>query len=132
LQEEKKSDGTDQGVDLTKLASSPNAAHTSSETSLPRNEEASVTWQEVSQDEEVESYPSATDATGANDQDDEDHNNSSDGGISLVEQPLDSEGDTSTPTCEPASSEDEWSDAMMTPITPHGGASVEDGGWQVL
>lgn len=129
LQEGQKGDGSGQVVDLMKLAASPNTVHTSSESSLRRDEKAIVTWKEVSQDdEEVENHPIATEAVEENDAD---ADNRSDGGISLLDQSVHSEGDT-TPIIEPASSEDDWSDAMMTPITPHGGTGVEDGGWQVL
>jgi hypothetical protein len=129
-QETTEGDGSDQGVDLTRLETPSNALHPSSEPLLNRDEKAHVTWNEVSQDDD--DHASATDAAETSDEEEEYHDNTGDGGINLLGQPIDSEGDTSTPTCEPASSEDEWSDAMMTPITPHGGTGVEDGGWQIL
>jgi len=57
-------------------------------------------------------------------QEQEDCEMDSDGGISLI--------NNVTPTLEQECSEDEWSDATWTPLSPSGADGKEDSGWQVL
>jgi hypothetical protein len=89
-------------------------------------EGSNVIWEEVSDGEEA-----------ADDDQDLEYNHSdhnSEGGVSLIEgntaqSPTD---DAATPTLERTGSDDGWSDALLTPLSPPDGGGNEDGGWQVL
>jgi hypothetical protein len=114
------SDGSDGGMSLVGTL---NAQNGPGETP---DHHSNAIWQEVLDGEED-----------AEDDQDLEHNHSdhdSEGGVSLIEgdnaqSPSD---DAATPTLEQAASDDGWSDALLTPLSPPDGGGNEDGGWQVL
>jgi hypothetical protein len=95
----------------------------------PKHDAPSVVWEEVSRD--YEGSEVGISRPDEEDQTEHDHDSNSEGGVSLADQISDEE-DVATPTCGLESSEDDWSDALMTPLSPTGGTGAEESGWQVL
>jgi hypothetical protein len=118
------SDGSDGGLTLV---GGLNAQTVSSETPVHRGYEGNAVWEEVPQGEED---------TENGEEQDREHSHldyDSEGGVSLVETKNEqSPEDATTPTLDQTSSDDGWSDTLLTPLSPSGGGSNEDGGWQVL
>lgn len=98
-----------------------------------KKERANIIWQEVLEnDDGDEDGTHSADDDEASEHDDDAHGHCSDGDITIVDEVIDEEEDATTPTREAASSEDDWSDTLMTPLSPDPKSATTDGGWQVL
>lgn len=107
-----------------------------------RKEKANVIWREVTEDddnddeEEAGNGSTSTEDEGSehDDEDNDDDEHNSEEGVSPGDELVDADEDATTPTreTETTSSEDDWSDALMTPLSPEGKSVTEDSGWQVL
>jgi hypothetical protein len=123
------SDGSDGGMSLL---GGLNAPTVSSETPVYRGYEGNAIWEEVPQGEEDTESDEDTEGDEELDHEHVHPDCDSEGGVSLVdakdEQSL--AEDATTPMFDQTSSDDGWSDTLLTPLSP-GGGSNEDG-WQVL
>jgi hypothetical protein len=122
------SDGSDGGLSLV---GGLNAQTVSSVTPVHRGYEGNATWGEVPQSEE-----DTEDDEDTEEEQDRKHGHpdyDSEGGVSLAdtEDEQSSGEDATTPTLDQTSSDDGWSDTLLTPLSPPDGGSNEDG-WQVL
>jgi hypothetical protein len=120
-----------QGQDATRHARISNLGRLMGGVSVKRRHEGpNVVWEEVPRD-----YEGSDDGTFRPDEEDQskhddEYSTGSEEGTSLAEQAVYAGEEVTTPTRELGNSEDDWSDALMTPLSPAGGA--EDSGWQVL